>query len=77
MDIRIPTNPHCKSTLGKKASKTGQLFVELDEAVCTNRDIYHELIHTIGLIHEHQRGDRDEYVKFNQNNLQNAVRRER
>ena len=48
--------------------------MELDEYICSNRDIYHELFHTIGLLHEHQRDDRDQYVKFNQNNLVNPNR---
>ena len=48
--------------------------MELHEYVCSNRDIYHELFHTIGLLHEHQRDDRDQYVKFNQNNLVNPNR---
>ena len=74
MDIRIAIASHCKSTIGKLKGKNGKSYVEFDEAICDNRDIYHELLHTVGLIHEHQRGDRDEYVKFNQNNLQDPRR---
>ena len=48
--------------------------MEFDEYICSNRDIYHELLHTIGLLHEHQRDDRDEFVKFNRGNLVNPDR---
>ena len=74
MDIRIAIANHCKSTIGKLVGKDGKSYVEFDEAICDKRDIYHEIMHTVGLIHEHQRGDRDEYIKFNQNNLQDPRR---
>jgi hypothetical protein len=32
-------------------------------------DVVHELVHTIGLMHEHQRPDRDEYISLNTNNI--------
>ncbi|KAF2795139.1 hypothetical protein K505DRAFT_336316 [Melanomma pulvis-pyrius CBS 109.77] len=31
---------------------------------CPNLEVIHELGHTLGLIHEHQRSDRDQYVYF-------------
>ena len=74
--IRIPNHnaKHCKSTLGKRAASNGELYIEFAENWCTHRDVWHEMFHTIGLFHEHQRSDRDEYVKFNQINLQDPSR---
>ena len=68
VEIRVPTASHCKSTVGKYPGANGERYLEIDE-FCPERDIYHELFHTIGMLHEHQRSDRDQYVKFNQNNL--------
>ena len=53
--------------------RRGDLYMEFDEVLCTKRDIFHEMFHTIGLYHEHQRNDRDKYVKFNQNHLTNSA----
>ena len=53
--ISQPTAFHCKSTVGKLPGSNGKLYVELDRDACSDRDIYHELLHSIGLLHEHQR----------------------
>lgn len=37
---------------------------------CKFRGIVHELGHIIGLIHEHQRPDRDKYIRVNEKNIQ-------
>ena len=53
--ISQPTVNHCKSTVGKYPGVNDELYVELDRYTCSDRDIYHEFLHTIGLLHEHQR----------------------
>ena len=41
----------------------------MDPKVCNERDIYHELLHILGFLHEHQRPDRDNYVTFHVGNI--------
>ena len=54
--IRVPVgSPRCKASIGKKPGANGESYLELSEDICTGRDIYHELFHTLGLLHEHQR----------------------
>ena len=53
--ISEPTVFHCKSTVGKLPGANGKLYVEVHPDACEDRDIYHELLHSIGLLHEHQR----------------------
>ena len=53
--ISEPTVFHCKSTVGKLPGANGRLYVEVHPDACEDRDIYHELLHSIGLLHEHQR----------------------
>lgn len=49
----------CQATLGT----TGR-YPRLDlSSVCTKGQILHELMHVLGFVHEHQRPDRDQYVK--------------
>ena len=52
-----------QSTLGYGPWK----FIDLTSY--SNRTILHELGHTIGLYHEHQRYDRDKYIDVNWNNI--------
>ncbi|CAM1300373.1 Uncharacterised protein g2686 [Pycnogonum litorale] len=42
---------------------------------CVKRIIQHELLHVLGVIHEHQRPDRDQYVNVNYNNIQTGYRK--
>ena len=33
----------------------------------------HEVLHLLGFEHEHQRRDRDQYIKINQGNIQAGI----
>jgi hypothetical protein len=48
---------------GLTVSKAGQTVIVLDTV--DNRTIVHETCHVLGLIHEHQRPDRDAYIRIN------------
>uniref|UniRef100_A0A0N4ZED7 Metalloendopeptidase n=1 Tax=Parastrongyloides trichosuri TaxID=131310 RepID=A0A0N4ZED7_PARTI len=58
----------CKSRVGKQSS--GNTIIDLTVS-CTH--LYgttaHETLHALGLRHEHQRNDRDEYITVNKSNV--------
>ena len=59
------TSGSCESSVGMQG---GQQFVG-GSASCAMATIVHEMGHTIGLLHEHQRPDRNTYVTFNYANV--------
>ncbi|EFX86900.1 hypothetical protein DAPPUDRAFT_312315 [Daphnia pulex] len=68
--IQITRSVHgCKSAIGRKG---GPQTVNLGDR-CTESELpgfaIHELMHTIGFEHEHQRPDRDNYVSINWDNI--------
>ena len=44
-------------------------YIGLDPVECSDRDIFHELFHVLGFLHEHQRVDRNNYVTINWKNI--------
>lgn len=48
----------------------GQQFLQIGPSAWNRPTICHELGHTLGLVHEHQRSDRDSYVTVFTNNVQ-------
>lgn len=58
----------CWSNAGRQG---GRQEIKLDEAGCTRvATVIHELGHTVGLKHEHQRPDRDQFVRIVDANIQ-------
>ena len=51
---------HCYSPLGKIG---GEQSISLSES-CTTGSIMHEMLHTMGLLHEQNREDRDEHIRI-------------
>jgi hypothetical protein len=56
----------CSSNVGRLG--TGQQFITIS-ALCSTRDIVHEIGHTIGLFHEQNRSDRDDYITVHFDNI--------
>lgn len=51
---------NCYSPLGKIG---GEQFITLSEG-CTKGTVMHEMLHTLGLLHEQNREDRDEHIRI-------------
>lgn len=56
----------CSSNLGRLG--TGQQFITLS-VLCTTSDVIHEIGHTVGLFHEHNRSDRDSHITVHFDNI--------
>ncbi|XP_071972590.1 embryonic protein UVS.2-like [Engystomops pustulosus] len=68
--INIVSSEGCSSFIGKIG---GGQKVALDTAGCLYRGtIQHELNHALGFHHEHTRGDRDDYITINFQNIEPA-----
>ena len=58
----------CQSRIGRV---TGQQFIDLDSS-CSRGNIIHEIGHALGLLHEHTRFDRDQFVTINWSRIQSG-----
>lgn len=47
--------------------------INLEEKCWSKRVVLHELGHTLGLIHEHQRPDRDSYIEIKYENMKSSL----
>jgi len=66
--VHIMSGKGCYSEIGRK---TGQQFLSLERGVCTSVETtIHELLHALGFAHEHNRPDRDKYIRINEDNLE-------
>ncbi|CAL1538843.1 unnamed protein product [Lymnaea stagnalis] len=71
--IRFKNGTGCNSQVGRVG---GAQPINLQSGMCRTWFLYlHELGHAIGLVHEHQLPERDEYIKVNLNNVSPEMRR--
>ena len=57
----------CRASVGRNNGKNR--FLSLDPDLCQTKSIYHEMLHAIGILHEHARTDRDNYIKIHTANI--------
>jgi hypothetical protein len=66
--VQFQTSTGCSSNVGRIG---GRQYVNLASG-CSTGNTIHELLHAIGLFHEHTRCDRDTYVTINTANIQSG-----
>ena len=64
--VTFTAGPGCASSLGRVG---GQQFITLNSGA-TLGNVLHELGHTVGLLHEHTRTDRNNHIQIHWNNIQ-------
>ncbi len=57
--------PECTATVGRRRDGQPSTLTLGEERCWTPRTVQHEIGHVLGLMHEHQRSDRDDYLVFN------------
>lgn len=66
--IQFQTSTGCSSNVGRIG---GRQYVNLASG-CSTGNTIHELLHALGMFHEHTRCDRDTYVTINTQNIQSG-----
>ena len=69
------TGEGCWSWIGRtRGAKEGQELSLDEDSFCLNSStIEHEVLHALGLFHEHTRQDRDSYIKINWDNVREGA----
>ncbi|KAJ1360051.1 hypothetical protein KIN20_018931 [Parelaphostrongylus tenuis] len=68
--ILLPLNKFCYDDLlsAHEGSITSSIIIDQSRCV-TDQIVQHEMLHIIGLYHEHNRYDRDKYIKVHYENV--------
>lgn len=69
--IDIMPGADCRSSYGNTG---GHQVVSLAHDCVYVQTVMHELMHTLGINHEHTRPDRDEYIKINWDNIEDRFK---
>lgn len=66
--VNIVSGKGCWSFIGRTK---GPQDLSLQKNMCINVEtVIHELMHTLGFEHEHNRPDRDKHININEDNLE-------
>ena len=65
--LPIQKGIECSATIGINRGRP--LHLTLDPNACDLQSIYHEFFHVMGMLHEHQRPDRDNHVTVHLHNV--------
>lgn len=70
--LKIENEHGCWSWVGKIIEERSQIM-SLEAPDCVEMDtVAHELLHALGLHHEHNRPDRDEWIEIDSTNIINS-----
>ncbi|PAV66809.1 hypothetical protein WR25_10524 isoform B [Diploscapter pachys] len=73
IDIQNQKDEGCYTNVGRDGGQNVVMLEANSVSTCVEPDIViHELLHTIGLWHEHMRADRDDYIKVLYKNIEPA-----
>ena len=67
--IIVTNNPNLSGGLSSVGMIGGPQLIQIGTNSWTEQTLVHEIGHALGLVHEHQRSDRDSYVSINTNNV--------
>ncbi|KAK6726439.1 hypothetical protein RB195_004637 [Necator americanus] len=71
--LQLRNKGRCWAGIGRLGSRSEVSLHHSDKGSClTNGIVIHELMHVIGLQHEHSRYDRDNFVKVHRENIKKA-----
>ena len=72
--VRIMDSDGCWSQVGRK-KENGPQIISLEKSIgCVNKEtVTHQLLHSLGFIHEHQRPDRDDWIEVRYDNIKNGI----
>ena len=67
--IVVTNNPNLSGGLSSVGMIGGPQLIQIGSTSWNEQTLVHEIGHALGLVHEHQRSDRDSYVTINTNNV--------
>ena len=72
--INIVNDKGCWSYVGKFVEKKSQLLsLSIDDGCIVEHIVIHELLHTLMLHHEHNRPDRDDWIRILKYNIKEGL----